>query len=232
MILNSSENDGKIRFSISQFEEKYREIFNMCFYKEEEGVFYKDFPSEYPHINKIRGNFEKHGKTMFAQLGYFSDVPWSNALLSFCRMIEGHEIDWWLTGSCASCLRGIELNPHDIDIMIDSRDVAELADIFSDFLIEPIVDTGGWLTKDFGVIFIGARVDIASDPVESLDDPLPVDCGPTARKNLETISWNGFSVRIPPIEFQLNANRLRGRVERVKLIEEYMESHALRSGIA
>ncbi len=226
MILDSYDNEGQIRFAISRFDKKYRKILDMCFYQEQDGIFCKDFPKEYPHIDKVRKNFENHGKKMFDQIGYFSNIPWEEALLSFCQMVEGYDIDWWLVGSCASCLRGIELNPHDVDIMIDSKDVAIISQIFSDYLIEPLVDTKGWMTKDFGVIFFKARIDIASDPVKELDDPLPVDCGPTARDNLETINWRGFPVRIPPIEFQLNSNRIRGRYKRVELIEKYIQIHS------
>jgi hypothetical protein len=65
------------------------------------------------------------------------------------------------------------MNPHDVDIMTDSKSIEEITDVFSDYLIEPIVDTNGWLTKDFGVIFLHARIDIASDPQEILDIPEP-----------------------------------------------------------
>jgi len=142
----------------------------------------------------------------------------------FCEKVKGYNIDWWLTGSCASCIRGISLKPHDVDIMVDSKDVYLIEDIFAENLIEPVVDTGGWLTKDFGVIFLNARIDIASDPVESLDDPIPVDCGPTAKKSLEIINWEGFEIKVPPIELQLNANKIRNRLDRAKLIEDYIDS--------
>ena len=78
------------------------------------------------------------------------------------------------------------------------------------------------MTKDFGVIFLYARIDIASDPQDSLDDPEPVDCGPYAKRNLEELVWNGYVIKVPPIELQLNVNRRRERLDRVELIEAYM----------
>ena len=225
MKLSSFDYEGKIRFTISEFDKKYDDILKMCFYHEEKGVYYKEFSRDYPYLEQVRKNFRKNGKKMFDQLGYFAKVPWEKALLSFCRIIEGHNIDWWLTGSCATCLREIDFQPHDIDIMIHSKDVGKISDIFSTYLIEPIIDTNGWVTKDFGVIFLYARIDIASDPVKSLDDPIPIDCGPTAKNNLEIINWKGYTIKIPPILYQLNANRLRGREERVKMIETYLNEH-------
>ncbi|SKC84599.1 nucleotidyltransferase domain-containing protein [Maledivibacter halophilus] len=224
MKIITEEFEGKIRFSISNFDLKYQEIFKMCFYSESNGVYYKDFSVDYQYIDNVRKNFELSAVDMFKQLGYFSEIPWEDALKLFCQKIEGYDIDWWLTGSCASCLRGIPLKPHDIDIMVDSKDIHLIENLFAEYLIEPIVNTGGWLTKDFGVIFLKARIDIASDPVESLDIPIPIDCGPTAKKNLETIHWEGFDIRIPPLELQLNANKRRKRVDRIKLIESYIAS--------
>lgn len=87
----------------------------------------------------------------------------------------------------------------------------------------PVVDTNGWLTRDFGVIFLHARIDIASDPQDILDIPEPVDCGPYARQNLETIQWNEYEIKVPPLELQLNVNKRRERTDRVKLIEEFMK---------
>jgi hypothetical protein len=105
-----------------------------------------------------------YAKTMFDQLGYFTSVPWREGLDAFCSIIEKTDMDWWLTGSCAACIRGIDLSPHDVDIMINSDDIPELTELFRDELIEPIVSTHGWLTKDFGVMFLHCRIDIASDP--------------------------------------------------------------------
>ncbi len=224
MKIMTEEFESKIRFSISNFDEKYREILKMCFYNELNGVYYKNFSADYQYMDNVRKNFELFAEDMFKQLGYYSEIPWEDALKLFCQRVEGYNIDWWLTGSCASCLRGIALKPHDVDIMVDSKDIHLIESLFSEYLIEPIVNTGGWLTKDFGVIFLKARIDIASDPVESLDDPIPVDCGPTAKRNLETIRWADFDIRIPPIELQLNANKRRNRVDRIKLIESYIAS--------
>lgn len=64
---------------------------------------------------------------MFDQLGYFAPIPWDAALYEFVSKLEGADIDWWLTGSSAVCIRGIALNPHDVDVMVASADVPALA---------------------------------------------------------------------------------------------------------
>ena len=79
----------------------------------------------------------------------------------------------------------------------------------------------------FGVAFLGARVDLAFSPHESLDEPEPADCGPYAMKNLEEYNWKGYKVKIPPLELQLSTNRKRGRFDRAKQIEEFINNSAI-----
>lgn len=217
-----AEND-LIVFRISEFEAKYEHIFKMCFYSQEGDSYTKRFPKDTKYLDKIMRYYADHAQEMFDQLGYYLPVPWEKALFGFAQELEGKGIDWWLTGSCALCIRGISLQPHDVDIMVDSSDVEEISDVFSEYLIEPIMDTKGWLTRDFGVIFRHARIDIASDPQEILDDPDPVDCGPYARAHLEEVHWKGLTIKVPPVQLSLNANKKRGRDDRVEKIEAYLK---------
>jgi hypothetical protein len=222
MRVSFEEEDGKVIFRISEFHPKYEEILQMCYYENDGKGYIKIYPKDAKYLDKIKKRYFDNAKLMFDQLGYLAPVPWEEALKEFCQRTQGTKINWWLTGSCAACIRGIKMNPHDVDIMTDSISIEEITDVFSDYLIEPIVDTNGWLTKDFGVIFLHARIDIASDPQDILDIPEPVDCGPYAKQNLETIEWNGYEIKVPPLELQINVNKRRERMDRVKLIEEFM----------
>ncbi len=194
----------------------------MCFYHKDDNVYYKEYSEDAPDIDSVIRNFENHVLEMHDQLGYFTEVKWEKALLEFCRITKENNLDWWLTGSCSACIRGIDFNPHDVDIMFDSKDIDRFREVFSEYFIEPLLDTGGWVTKDFGVLFLHGRIDLASDPSPAIDDPDPVDCGPTALNQLQTIQWNGYTIKVPPIEFMINANRRRGRTERVEKLEEYL----------
>lgn len=222
MKLECIEDLNNIVFKISDYEKKYVPIFECCYYEKGEDFYYKAIPKNNKYIEKIKENFKKYGYEMFSQLGYFKEIPWEEALLNFIKKVDGRNIDWWLTGSCAACIRGIPLKPHDVDIIVHSKDIQLLEDIFAEDIFEPIRDTNGWLTKDFGVLFLGARVDIASDPSPILDDPRPVDCGPYAFEHLETVEWKGYKIKIPPLDLQLYVNELRGRYDRVELIKNYM----------
>lgn len=229
MKLWTEEKDGKVYFRIGKPDPKYLPVFRMCYYHGDEQGFYKVYPADYPHIGIIRQNFIRHGENMFNQLGYFAPIPWEDGLLAFADRVAGKGIDWWLTGSCAMCVRGIRIEPHDVDIMVNSHDIPAIMEIFRDDIFEPLLNTEGWVTKDFGVLFIACRIDIATDPSSRLDDPEPVDCGPYAKAHLETIIWQDHQISIPPLELSIAVNKKRERWDRVRLMEEFQAAN--RAGI-
>lgn len=214
--------DDQMLFRLDEVDQRYDDVLRQCFWKRDDRGWFRPYPMDAPYLERIMPYFTANAERMFAQLAYFEPIPWQHALLAFADRVRGSDIDWWLTGSCAACIRGVSLNPHDVDIMIDSRCVTAVADCFADVLIEPIVDTGGWLTKDFGVLFCHARIDIASDPAAVLDNPEPADCGPYARQHLEEVQWRGRTFLVPPLELQASVNQRRGRLDRAALIRAHL----------
>ena len=212
-----------VTYRLIDFESFYEEAFRMCYYEKDDDGYFKKFPLSYRYTDQVMSRFEKYAETMFDQLLYRIPVPWENALELFCRRVQNSGLFWWLTGSCASCIRGIDLNPHDVDIMIDSRQCSLVEDLFSQEIIEPLRDTSGWVTKDFGVLFLEARIDIASDPSPKLDYPEPSDCGPSALASLETALWRGYEIKVPPLELQISVNRRRERWQRAEKIAAFLE---------
>ena len=122
MKISFEEENDLIVFRVSEFEGKYEHIWKMCFYSQEGDSYTKGFPKDTKYLEKIMKYYSDHAQEMFDQLGYFVPVPWEKALFAFAKEMEGKSIHWWLTGSCAVCIRGISLQPHDVDIMVDSSD--------------------------------------------------------------------------------------------------------------
>lgn len=213
-----------VRYELHDVDPALDGVLRQCFWQHDGGIWHRSYPLSAPHLDTARERFSRHAEEMFRQLAYLSPVRWEEGLLAFAARAHEAAVDWWLTGSVAACLRGVPLQPHDVDIMIDHDDVATIADLFADLTVEPLVDTGGWLTRDFGVLFRHCRIDLASDPVDALDDPEPIDCGPYARHHLETVTFHGFDVRVPPLALTLAANRRRGRHDRVALIQAHLDA--------
>lgn len=222
MKISFEERGGDTVFRIDDVDSKYVPAFQSCFYQREGQSFIKKFSKDTKDLAVIQRNYTSYAQEMFNQLGNFHPTPWENALTAFAERMDIAKVGWWLVGSCAASIRGILIVPHDIDIMIDSKDVGTVHRLFLDHIIEPIIDTQGWVTKDFGVIFLHARIDIASDPSPSSDKPEPSDFGPFAEKHLEEVIWNGYRIKVPPLNLYLNVNKRRGRLDRVKLVEEYI----------
>ena len=86
-------------------------------------------------------------------------------------------IDWWLAGSAALYVRGIDLLPHDIDVMSYLREAEALAPVVEGSIVEPFQRVSDWVVKGFGVIDRGVRIDYAFEPEAWVDGQGIVDFG-------------------------------------------------------
>lgn len=222
MKISTEEEQDDVLFVISDYLPIYEAVLRDACYEQVNDVYVKRFSKHCPHMHKIRRNWECNASEMFAQMGHLAVVDWEEVLLRIIPILDGNGIEWWLTGSCATCLHGVPLKPHDIDLMLSSKDIARVNEVFADHLIEPIRSSKGWVVDYFGVLYMGARVDLAFDPVSYVDDPEPADFGPYAMAHLQEVCWNGYIVKTPPLELQLQVNRRRGRLDRAEAIEEFM----------
>lgn len=218
----SIEEGNDVLFVVSEFSPEYKKVLENACYSLVDGSYVKRFPKDTPNISRIRNNWENCAEEMFSQMGYFKTARWEEALLGFIDRIKGTDIQWWLTGSCATCVRGIDIQPHDVDIILDSEDIDRINQLFADCIVEPVISSKGWVAANFGVLFMGARIDLAFDPEDFVDNPDPVDFGPYAMRNLEIIDWRGQTIKVPPLELQLQVNRRRGRNDRAAAIEAYL----------
>ena len=218
------ENKQNFKFILKNVEKKFIPVLEKQFYIRKNHDFYKTFPKPINNINKIKDNYQKYNLDMVLQAGKFKQIKWRKALISFIEKIKDCDIEWWLTGSCALKIRGVDIKPNDVDIMLNSKDIDKINELFLDNIIWPIADTNGWIVKYFGVIFLNGQIDLAFDPQDFADDPEPVDFGPYAKKNLEIIRWNNYDIKVPPLELQLKSNKLRRRKKRVEKIQEFLEN--------
>ena len=209
-------------FIISDYPLEYVPIFESGHFSRENERYVKGFAKKTQNIEQIQRNFAQYAEEMYAQLAGMIPNRWEEALSAFIERTQDQDIEWWLTGSCALSARGVAVIPHDIDIMLRSKDIKKLNIIFADCIVEPIRDSTGWVVKIFGVMFLHIRFDLAFDPESWVDTPNPADFGPYARAHLEEINWNDSTIKVPPLELQLKVNRRRGRVETARAIEEYL----------
>ena len=127
-----------------------------------------------------------------------------------------------LVGSAALAVRGLDVAPGDLDLIVDSAGAQRLGDILLDSLIEPVRPTTGWVGDWFGRAFLHASVEWVGGMSPAVDLPAPTDFGPTAAARLETVRWRGHNLRVPPLDLQLAVSERRGLADRAALIRQAM----------
>jgi hypothetical protein len=105
-------------------------------------------------ITRIHENFRRHLKEMVLQSARLRPVPWDAALEEFLARVEGTSLYWWLYGSAALAVRGLDIAPRDLDFAVD--DAHHAGRIFNDLLVEPVTGPLDWVAQWIGRAFHGA----------------------------------------------------------------------------
>lgn len=211
-------------FIITDLDPAYYDTVRDLFYRQLEDGFGKTFPTNTPNLDSIYRNFERYAEAMVLQTACVHPVPWEQSLLAFLRVVEQHSIDWWLCGSAALSVRGIDIEPRDIDLVVADSHAQKLGDLLVDYLIEPVVPVQDWFCRWFGRAFLYARLEWVGGVDDTADQPEISDFGPAAESRLQTIVWQGQQIRVPPVDLQLEVNRRRGLTDRAEMIERFLEN--------
>jgi hypothetical protein len=205
------------QFLLSDVDPELQEAAAALGFVREGDRFVRTFPEDARWLEEAWHNFARHAEAMLRQTAS-GVAPWGDALLAFLARVSG--VDWWLTGSSALAVRGLAVSPRDIDLITDAEGAERLGALFVDALVEPVFAGDGWIARWWGRAFLGARVEWVAEVAPSVDEPHPVDFGPTAAANLETVRWRGHELRVPPLELQLAVAERRGLRDRVEAIHK------------
>lgn len=213
---------GTTSFIISDLEPVYHDVVRSLFYRPIEEGFVKSYPSDTPHLDRIYHNFEQYAEEMVLQTAEVHSVPWDKSLLAFLQIIENEEIKWWLVGSGALAVRGIDVIPHDLDLVVDRASAIKLGELLLDFLVEPVLPSHGWIADWFGRAFLYARLEWVGDVSDSVDSTNITDFGPVAESRRDVINWHDKKIQVPPLDLQLKVAERRGLTERAEKIRRFM----------
>lgn len=192
---------------VEEAEDKYHEIIKGAYFEKCEDRFIKKYSKNIVDKDVISENFTRLGEKMFSQI----ENRWEEALEIIIDKCAEHDIEYYLIGSCADAVRGARVKPHDIDIMVNTKDFYKIRDVFIDYMVEPFEDNGGdWVVRYFGRLCIcGMQIDIAADEKNNADV-----------YNYEKESWRENSLRLEPFQNRYDTEVLRGRKDRIKLLDE------------
>jgi hypothetical protein len=213
-------------FVVADVEPAYLEALRDLEFVEVEDGFARDFPTETPRLDRMYVNFARCAEELITQTARSVPVPWERALLELLRTVKGQDVDWWLAGSAALAARGLDVTPRDFDLITDARGAHRLGELLAEHLVEPVQETQGWVARWFGRAYVHARIEWAGEVDPAVDQPEPADFGPVAAGRLETIAWERYQLRVPPLDLQLAVSERRGLTQRAQVIQRALESGA------
>lgn len=192
-------------------------------YRQIDGEWRRAHHLDAAHLEHAWSNFSRCAEAMFRQGARLDPVPWRQALRHLCQRTEDGGADWWLGGSAALAVRGVPIEPGDLDIVCAGNDVHRLAELMLDTLVEPVgpeLNEGDdWISDWWGRAFPGARVEWVAGVHPEADRPEPSDFGPWAAARLESVQWERWRIRVPPLALQRAVSQRRGLTTRVAAID-------------
>jgi hypothetical protein len=171
------------------------------------------------HVQSIFENFSAHLEEMIQQSARRRPIPWEEGLAEFVDRMAGSGVRWWLYGSGALAVRGIDVRPGDLDLAVD--DPWLVGALLDDLLVEPITRMEGWVADVGGRAFHGVLIEwLAGAHPTGLTPPSEQE--PATAAHLEVIPWRGRGVPVPGLDVQLAVAERRGLTERVEMIRRAM----------
>jgi hypothetical protein len=216
---------GAVRFAVSTTTALYQDHLRHMGYLQcgdDDRFATRWFPPS-PDIRRRYEHFAASIEAMILQRAGLAPVPWEDALAEFLHRVEGSELQWWLYGSAALAVRGIAIEPRDLDLNVS--DAPQAGHLLDDLLITPVERTTGWIANYTGRAFHHATIDLLAEPHEDHDDPsAPYEHGPHIASALEHVNWHGHTIAVPPLSAQLRVSEHRGLTDRTALIRAALEA--------
>lgn len=190
----------------------------------------REYPAESAHLEPAWRTFRTHAERMVRQAAGQEPVPWRDALRMLCARTADSGVRWWLVGSAALAVRGVEVRPGDVDVVCSAADAHRLGDLLADDLIEPVAapvnEAGDWIGEWWGRAFVGARVEWVGGVYPAMDQPQVTDFGAVALARSEPVAWEDWRVWVPPVAMQRAVSVRRGLRTRVAAIDAFTTERA------
>lgn len=160
-------------------------------------------------------NFTNYGELAVKQQLKIIPAPWERALDWLIPEMKELGVDWFVHGSTAMALWGIDVTPKDVNIILPHySDFDRVRAHFYKLAIKPIERCDNWVMSGLGSIFKEAVIGLSFHNKEM---------EPYDMSGLAVLSHNGERVYVSSLEMLRQDNENYGRPERVALIEKQME---------
>lgn len=145
-------------------------------------------------------------------------------IMLLTEQMKGRKLVWALTGSASFVLQGMSVPVHDIDIQTDDKSAYAVAGLLREFIVKPVCfSTSVAIRSHFGELNIhGVKVEIMGAVQKRLPDggwEEPVDVNAMLKKVL----YMGVEIPVLPLEYECEAYRKLGRIEKADSIRRFLE---------
>ena len=93
-----------------------------------EAGFRRSFRVGPAEVARTHLRFAEHLEELVLQTARLRPAPWGDALELLLERLDGVRVDWWLTGSAALAVRGVDVAPRDLDLVTDDEGARLLAE--------------------------------------------------------------------------------------------------------
>lgn len=151
------------------------------------------------------------------------DRPFVNALRIIVSKLDNKGVNWVLGGSVNLALQGVDVNPRDIDIVTDRQGAFRIGELLKDYKLKKVALTKSEkLSSYLGKFCIeGLEVEvIGSLRVKTSEGEWTRSFKP---KHKVVLKFEDMRIPASPLEVELKAYEILGRMERVQKIREALQ---------
>lgn len=215
--------DERAQFVVQTDDLGYRRALADLAFEEQGGEFVRSFPAE---ARGLHESYLRFKLTLDDVLDHASGrrlPPWEDALDALALRLRVARTRWFLAGSAALAVRGIDVVPRDLDLVV--ANASRAAEALGDVQVEPVSvnRAGSWIARWFGRGFLHARIEWIADVDPEIDVyAAPNEYGPRAAGRLETVRWEDHDIALTPLDVQLAVTEQRGLAARAEAIRDYL----------
>jgi len=218
-----TETDSELVFHVTEVKPEERDLVLHAWFTEEGSEFIKRYPKasgvdqswfqNRADVDQVKQNFARLGPEMFS-----GQSNWQQAFSILVGKFNAHHIEWYCFGSVCEAVRGIPIEPNDLDVIVHTKEFYRVKDIFADAVIEPFVDNQNtWLVRYFGRLCLaGTIIDIVADnKMDAENHPY------------EKVPYQGTELLVEPFQNRYALEKTRNRPDRLAAMELYRRCNQL-----
>ncbi|MEM4780957.1 MAG: hypothetical protein QXG03_05295 [Halalkalicoccus sp.] len=147
------------------------------------------------------------------------------ALVEFHDELAGHDVTWALTGSLNLALRGLDVDPDDVDVMTDAEGASTVGSVLEERVVRPVARSRSRekrIESQFGALELGGvEVEVMGDVRHLVDGEWTAPIDVAAHR--EFLDVEARAIPAMSLEHELTGYRELGREGRVARIERFLE---------